>query len=694
MSERAPEYKAYVDWYGHGGLVSGLTNWYYFTGDNDLELELTDEQWLRGGESIKVSNANFNNPVRRLFNLAGGVEMTMKLWLYVPDGSANVNVSIRSEPSEIEDSHSVTARDEWVEIEFVVTTTDADTDTYGVYLTQATGSYYIGWFEIRSPLDDISCDVAGTRTVPNITYGRDKARDLEGIRPGEVGLEVLNYDNKYTPGNPDSPLADAFWQNRQVLLTAEYEDTVYTLFIGYTDDFVVDASKDSQSVVVTCVDLLARLNEVDVSTDLHPSIRTGDAFDEVLREAGVFGIIPDKWASSLSTFRAYNPYRDTGASTLRWWARSGTAIDIMNEIMEAEGPPSLYTIGISGQIIFRDRLHRQRLTYPVVPTVTITDCAEPGTLKMTDQSHIDYGWREVINKVSASYDFRTIAGSYSEVWRRPGDVTWGGENETGGNRQVFSGVVDDGFYDAQNPIRGNLQMIENPGPDRANVQSGILPEDYTYIEVRGAAQVINNLTSRSGTKVSITVQDNTTGIGSTTTVRDMTLHAKAVETESQSIESTDSASISVHHQVREETFNFGPVVAPDAQAVADLIVRKRAFRRPTATVVIKNLSPEYTTELLSLDLSTPVTLRSESHFINDVFTIESIDISAGELGEDHEVTLSLEQQYAVEAGTELRFDTEGQGFGDGTWGSSAILTPDTAFILGESVLNGTDMLTY
>jgi hypothetical protein len=44
MTDRAPVYSYYIDWYGHGWLNSGLTNWAYDTTADSFTRELTSDQ--------------------------------------------------------------------------------------------------------------------------------------------------------------------------------------------------------------------------------------------------------------------------------------------------------------------------------------------------------------------------------------------------------------------------------------------------------------------------------------------------------------------------------------------------------------------------------------------------------------------------------------------------------------------------
>src|SRR5690606_23069955 len=108
------------------------------------------------------------------------------------------------------------------------------------------------------------------------------------VRTGEVTLELLNPTGRYTPGNSSSPIVNMLNPNRQVLITAEHDSEVYTLFVGYTQDYKLKAKKNEQSVEISCTDILGKLSTTEVHTDLFPSIRTGDAIREILHGTVIY----------------------------------------------------------------------------------------------------------------------------------------------------------------------------------------------------------------------------------------------------------------------------------------------------------------------------------------------------------------------------------------------------------------------
>lgn len=703
MSERAPEYKVFIDWFGHGALNAGIANWYTLDGFFAPErVELATTPSMVGGESLRVVGAsptsNAGN-VQRSFTVLPGVPVVYTLWVYVP---ANIETSSLSYSSIDPDgvfydeanivNFAKNNYDQWVSIDILY---DPDVpgnwtlNLYGIAMT----SYYVGWFQGRTEYDDVSCDIAATRTIPDIVSGRDNARDLETIRPGEITIELKNKDRKYTRNNPDSVIAQNMRTNRQVLVTADFEDTTYILYSGYTQDYTTDASLNSSAVYIPCQDILGRLATVSVATDVYPSIRTGAAIQAVVAAANVYPQLNSNTVTDNEDPILLDFWVDPGASVLRWWGYAGNALSIIQDLTESEGPPALYTIGHSNQIVFHDRLHRQRPSYAYEPTITLSGCEAPGAFKIHDSSSLNDGWRDIYNRVDYSYERREIAAEPETVWTNSSDVAWGGQIAEAGATYTYTGVVQNGFFEAQVPIEGTLQTVTSTN-DELDVSSQILPEDYDYIKLRGTVSDID-LARTDGTLIDLTLTDGTTGLNSETVITDMSVKARPVVSESLELFLQDDASIAEFGSTKSYSLNAGPVTRPDADDIAAVIIRRRASVRPTFTAVIKNLTPAYTAMILSLKLGMAVRVNVEEMFLDNVFTIESIQHEVRQLGEEHIVTLELEQ---ITPGTaspynEFTFDDPDRGFDEGVFGNS-YLNSSTVFIIGTSELDGPDVLTY
>lgn len=693
MSDRKPQYNLYIDWFGHGGLVHGFNNWLYHP-ELLTSIELSTEQVLRAGESIKVTGPCVDYPVRHYIKTVADVETVFSVWIYIPTGNDDVIVAISENPVLADiDTEIVTARDTWHLVTFSYTTTDSE--DYCVRIHQNTGVYYIGWMETRTALDDNTCYMASTRKVPDIVYGRDSGRDLEEISPGDMDFVLINSEEngyRFTPGNPTSPIAAGINKaNRQVVVTAEFQSAEHILYVGYMDDLSINAAKNDQTADISLTDELGRLAEVEIATDLFPSVRTGDAIREIKEQAGLYPSTPTIWLEEMEPYTVFDPYVENGATTLRWWSYVGDALTALRQVQEAEGPPSIYSVGTSGQIIYRDRVHRLRANYPEDAAVTLTTCGDvDADFVMQDDSRPDYGWRKVLNRITAKYRQTQVSGEYSTVWKQPGDVTWGDATTLGDEPREFTGTVEGGYYDAQDLVQGELQYIINIGTDDDDILSGILPEDHDYVLVSGT--VLQENVKRSGTQVYIRLAEDTAGAGSTSTIRDLSLKARAIESESLEVIATDDVSIRENAGTHDHSVDMSTATRPDAESVSQRILTKRSFPRPVVTAVLKNMNAAHMAMLLTLDIGTPVHILAPEWFIDEDFAIEGMRISLGQEGNDHEVTLYLEQINPSEESS-FTFDELGYGFDDGIWGSN-VLNASNAFILGSSSLDGPDLLAY
>lgn len=692
-------YNTYIDWHGHNGLSTGLSAWYIDGFVGGPTLELSEDQVYIGDHSI-LWKENSGGLIWRPITLPPGGSYDITVWVYHPSASPGTQIEFflvqDDEVGTLWDSVSTTIKDEWVPL----TISYPGTESQGNWIIEmhhnaVDAVAFIGWSETRSSLDDVSCDVQSHRAIPDITYGRDSTRDLFEIRPGEVQFALNNPDGKYTPENDLSVLAGLIRPNRQVLIEAFYNEQRYILFNGYTDDYIVNASLNSQSVEIPCVDIMGRLGTIDISTDLFPSIRTGDAVKEILLASEFYPTITGDGYLDDETAVLFDPYVDSGASTLRWWGGADTALNLFNDVLDGEGPPSLIQIGASNQIIFKDRVNRLRAEYPTVPTATLVgDCEPAGVLALDESSGISYEWARIINTVRGSYTRRTLSGQVSTVWSQPGDVTWGQDSSSSSTLEdksyEFTGVVDSGYIEAVDPVQGNLVFTENPGPEETDVLSGIFPEEHDYLLVSGDVELVD--VKRSGFAISVTFADNTP-LGQASTVRDMSLRARAVDSEQVTIERTSDASLAQYNSGRTEELDLGPITRPDAEGITSLVLQLNSFTRPVVTAILRNHADNYADFMLNVELGQLVQMDVDQWFLNEEFTVESITHRLAETGKDHTVELKLVQRTQSSPENAFTFDDPDRGFDQGVFAGTDI-NPDTVFILGASQLDSTDVLAY
>lgn len=657
--DRVPKYRAYVDWLGHGCLNSGLSGWYVMAGN----VSESYEQAYTGRTSIAATSGT---QLAKYVPSREGQSYSVSVWVMVPPGQAEAIVSLATPSTEV-GTQDVSASGTWERVDFEYTATD--NVAYRVNV-ESSGTYFVGWMEARSSLDDVSKDLLLSRTVPLIVSGRDSARDLAGVRSSEVTVGLKNNSHRYTPTNSGSDLYGLIENNRQIFITAEHKGTIYRLYTGYTDNYIINASIDDMSVTVPCVDELTRLNEdTEVHTELFPSLRTGDAVRAVLRRANLFPL-PPEWNSGGQEL--FIPGIDSGATVLRWWTYAGSALKGIDEIIASEGPPAIYGVCPEGHIVFRDRLHRQRAEYNADPVAVFSMRKEPGKFALDSPSSINYGFEDVVNVVNATYSLNTVDGKYSRVWRRNGDVSIGQDNHSS---YRYTGTVSAGFYDAQDPIQGVFTYTENVGPDETNIINGIEPEDYDYVLTGGDVAV--NVRTRSGSRVVIDV-DDISPTGEYSTVRDMSLIARQVNQEATPATYEDTRSIAEVGGERREDVDFSSATRADVESVSKYILGKRSGKRPMATAVLHNRDSEYMAMLLQLQVGDVVKIEVDHWFMSTNFTVEAMEHELNESGKYHRTVLYLE-----EAKTEFETD-DGQ----------VNISPETVFVLGSSLIGGDDVLTF
>src|SRR5690606_17167294 len=208
-ADRVPTYQAHIDWYGHGLLDMGLSGW-TAAGSAAPALSETTDQAYSGPESLACTWAGSDDESRaeRAFSGIAQSDWTAAVWLYVHPDSGDVAVDLR-EAAGVENSPvTVTEKGSWQLVTFSQAASEDDWRLV-VYPTGTGGSgdvVYIGWSRVASAEDDVSCHVLMERTPLDAVYGRDEARDLSAIRTGEMSLELLNTDFRYTPNNADSPI--------------------------------------------------------------------------------------------------------------------------------------------------------------------------------------------------------------------------------------------------------------------------------------------------------------------------------------------------------------------------------------------------------------------------------------------------------------------------------------------------------
>lgn len=499
-------------------------------------------------------------------------------------------------------------------------------------MTRPTYQVMVDW-DSDNDFDDVGEDVterALARTPISIQYGRDQARALAPIAPGRAVLELDNTSGDYSPENPSSPIAANLGPGRPMHILADHLGIEYVLFHGFLDDYDMEPGVATRSVSFTMLDLLARLAEVRLSTELHFGITTGDAMNIILDAAG--------WDAGKRDI-------DQGATMIRYWWEEGTdALTAVKKLVAAEGPPALVTVTEHDHFMFRDRHHR--LTRDESLTSQAIFRGEGAEPLMSPPLIYDLGWRDIINSVTLDVEERTPEGDLSEVWSSSATYTL----EDGETVEVLARTSDPFVY-ARTPE---------------------VTVDYTLVS--GVVTVSISETDGASTTISITAS------GGPAIVTDLKLRAHPVSvSRTYQVHVEDAASIA-KHGLRAYPDEIPWVGVHDALGVAQLIISHRADRLPVVSMRVTGGDDTRITQQLARDLSDRVTIVDDESGLDADFFVETIQHRTD--GIEHETTFGCEKARDAELNVDaFRFNVTGQGFDDGVFEGVGLVDPDLMFRL-------------
>jgi len=704
MSNLVPEYKVYVDWTGHGGLYFGPAGWWKLTsGITFASASVSDEQPFRGSKTLKsVTNASQNPGWARSFKARAGVPTTVHVWVYNPGDKTQAKVTAFKPTGNV--VASTTTTDAWVELtitinEAVDTVVGIIVDTFGA----GAGTWYLGPAYVRTDMDDVSCDVFATRTPVDTTFGRDAARDLSAIAASEVDLELDNATGNYTPTNPDSILNRWVTTQHQVLITASTEDEDYILFTGWTDEFSLDSSLAKQSITFKCIDMIGYLNTLTVTTAQFESIRTGDAFLEIMKAAGLTTTLSTLF-SSLNSWNLFNPLLDHGVTTLSWWSFNGTAKEAFDSLLQSEGAPAYYTIGLGGQIEFKDRHHRNRPDSAAAEYTVygcLPDSPASTDIELDESSSLDYGYSSYSNKVVATTNFSAPSADIGTVWTDPQTT----RTITG---EVLIDEIVPAFNEVITPVGATRVLSNNiDDDDESDVVIDIVPSEYDFIMESGT--VTPTLLVSSGTRLKLKLVANGTAVISGLQVR-----GRVIDKTTRTYTTNHAGSQTYFSRVVETELDTGQASPEDSIAMSEWYLKNNYAPRPTATLVVSNLTEDAMAMILRTGMSTRFNVTVQPWYeTGTTYVVEAVNNNVQQLGHEHVGTFQVqrEENLGISQKT-FKFGVAGQGFGVGVFGQFASAgfvfgsgrfgidvfgfnaRTDKPFIIGTSALNGTDEIWY
>lgn len=470
-----------------------------------------------------------------------------------------------------------------------------------------------------APFDDVTTQVrGGTAGQLEAAYGRDQGTALAPITTGRGSMVLDNRSRRYSPGNAASGLAGKLKPARPVLVERVIGSTTYTLFRGHTDDQPINPDPEARSVAFSLVDSLADFKGVQLSTPLYQGVRTGTAIGLLLDAVG--------WTGGRDL--------DLGASYLPWWwVESGDALSALDQLVRAEGPPALLTMGSDGSIVFRDRHHR--ITRAASTTSQATWRAQDRQIpRLAKGTTYDQGWRLVVNSATVAVPVRK-PGPFGPVWSSSDQISL-----SDGESTVIQATASDPFFGAVTPTAGT---------------------DWQALSGVMTAQLLRD----SGASVGILLK----ATGGPATITGLQLRAFPVPVANTvTVSAVDSTSVADYGPRGLPSGNDLPWVNPyDAAAILGLIVSTRA--QPRAQIqarFVVGRDAQQAAAVLVRNMSDRVTVVEPATGTNGDYFVESFAHRlSGE--DDHEVIIGLEECPAAISPV-FRFDTAGAGFDQGKFG--------------------------
>lgn len=624
------------------------------TPDPDLSptLSVSAGRARSGGQSLLAewTDSSPDQSARRsLAGLSIGRTYELSAWVYVPTGSPAVRLGV---VDSTEGAVSV-GTDAWEQLIYAFTAT-ADTHTAVFYPDVSASSgeeVSMDTVQLLGPGEDITGRVLGLRAAVDISYGRDQARSLSAIGPGQTGFELDNRSRDYSPDNPSSPLVGRVGPGRPALIRAAWQGQIYDLFRGHLDDYQLDPQRESRSVQLTALDALALLRGAKLSTELYASVRTGEAIGIILDAIG--------WPVDRRDL-------DPGASTLRWWwGESGDAFDVLSKVVEAEGPSAFAFVGASGDFVFRDRHHRLQRDASLTSQATLRDTGtEPVFSRPVDY---DIGWKDIVNTIQADVPERAPARE-EVVWEDEGIITL-----ATGEVRTIRVQADDPFVYAHTPAAGSRVTSADA--------EHIYPVDHDLVVLSGEVDV--SLSRTSGQSTEIRLEAGAAGA----TIRGLRLRATPVPVaRTVQVLVEDTESIAAYGR-RDYEGDLDLAGVHDVRDIARLILGQRSDRLPimTITIVGKGHTARMD-QILQRDLSDRVRLVESESFTDHDHYIERIEHDIAEVGHDHRAVFGCERvrEQFTDA---LTFDDDDRGFGEGVFGRAGVDAPATLFVLDQSNLD-------
>lgn len=504
-----------------------------------------------------------------LNNLVSGKTYSLSAWVYVPTGSKNLLWAVAGISTGVASS----TKDAWVEIthSFAATGTSHAIQIWPDVLPAGGEQAWVDLIRITGPGENVTSRVLDRASI-KLQYGRDQARALSPIAPGQAEIELDNSTQDYSPDNASSPLFGKLLPGRPLSIYAMHNQVAYNVLSAALEDYEVIPSAESKSVKFTALDALGQLQSMEISTGIYRGIRTGDALRVILDAVG--------WTGGRDI--------DLGCSVLPWWwVDSRNALDAVKDIMACEGLGASIYIGQYGEVVFRDRCARLMRTESKTSQATFHSINEPAIDQELDY---DVGWRDIVNYVTVNATERLIDTGLSTVYQDTSLRTIA----TGETVSILA-KASDLFIEAVTPSSGT---------------------DYTVLS--GSVSVSLTRTSGESTEIRVTAS-------SAAVVSGMAVRAyKVVSLRDVTVTSSDQVSISTY-KLRALNYDAPFISVNDAKAIADSIVASHKDRLPIVTIKLVNKNDTRIVQMLNRKLGDRVTITIPEASVNADFYIERVE---------------------------------------------------------------------
>jgi hypothetical protein len=537
-----------------------------------------------------------------------GKTYVVSAWIYVPTGSPDVQWHI----NHLGVSSPATAtKDSWIQHTYAFTATAAG-GPGDIQLRPASapaaGQYvYIDDAVVYLQDDDIWHNLRWTSSTTN-EHGRDQLRSLSPPRVGNFSTVLDNAPfvstcgdtiiGDYWPANESSPIAGMIIPARKIRYRVNLDDTSYTIFYGYLDDYSINVSRLASSVSITGKDSLELFSGRSVSTALCQGVTTGQAISCILDAID--------WPADKRVI-------DPGAGVIPFfWAETDNAWNAMVDVMNSEGPPALLYVDEFDRVVFKDRHHRITEPVSLATQMTITDNGmDP---KYSFPLGYEHGWRDVVNSVTYNIDTRAPT-DITEIWTSSAQIY----SIASGASITIKATAGDPFFNAITPVLGT---------------------DYTLIT--GSVSITLSRTSGISTEITITAA------GTNVQLTNLRLRGISVPVSRTTQVSDSNATSIAKFQVRTDPVSRPWLSVNEAIDMANLIVNYYGDPLTRLQVSIQGYNTSVLHQQLARKLSHKVRVTDSITGVDSEFFTEQIGNTVrNNLERRHVTTLGLEAAPAV-----------------------------------------------